>query len=62
MWKIVLRSTGQVLASGFPSLADADKWHDTWLDQQDISTEYPAVDFLPETPVAGHSSQDTCFS
>lgn len=48
MWKIVLRSTDEVLANGFASLADADNWHDNWLDSLPGAEDddFFSVDFI----------------
>lgn len=52
-WKIVLAKTGETLASGFASIAEADAWHDGWLDQfpdadfEDLD-KYPSVHFVQE--------------
>jgi hypothetical protein len=47
VWEVVLRSTGEVLATGFTSAADADRWHDKWLDENWDGNDdnYPSCDF-----------------
>lgn len=32
MWSIILCKTGEVLITGLTTLAEANKWHDDWLD------------------------------
>lgn len=52
MWRILLKSTGELLKDGFASLAEADAWHDEWVNgwieknpEKDQIYDCPSVEF-----------------
>jgi hypothetical protein len=47
MWDVVLRDTGEVLAT-LDSQGEANKWHDEWADEcMDMGGEPPPCDIRP---------------